>query len=116
MTDLIPAFAGMSGAAVLDRSRVTGSALTGQTQSRERHHADVRFDFSRFTKASPAQTTALRPARRSAGAPEQARRGTLFLRLGGKLQRIALAAAGIRSARGLGLGDIPGVDGDHAHP
>src|SRR5262245_22308675 len=40
----------------------------------------------------------------------------LFLRLGGKLQRIALAAAGFRSARGLGLGDIPGVDGDHAHP
>jgi len=30
--------------------RVAGSALAGQTQSRERHHADVTFDFSRFTK------------------------------------------------------------------
>src|SRR5262249_4713236 len=40
----------------------------------------------------------------------------LFLRLGGKLQRIALAATGFRSARGLGLGDVPGVDGDHAYP
>jgi hypothetical protein len=64
MTDWIPSIsaftrvfnalrAGMSGGAVLNRSRVAGSALTGQTQSRERHHADVRFDLSRFAKAPP---------------------------------------------------------------
>src|SRR4029077_8235850 len=44
------------------------------------------------------------------------RGGTLFFRLGGELQRIALAPAGFRSARGLRLGDVPGVDGDHAYP
>jgi hypothetical protein len=45
MTDLIPAFAAMSDAAVLDGSRVAGSALAGQTQSRERNHARVSFRF-----------------------------------------------------------------------
>jgi hypothetical protein len=45
MTDLIAAFAGMNGGAVLDRSRVAGSTLTGQTQSRERNHARVSFRF-----------------------------------------------------------------------
>src|SRR5262245_10010804 len=59
-----------------------------------------------FVKASERQR---RVAKRVAG-------GTLFLRLGGKLERIALATAGFRSARGLGLGDVPGVDGDHAYP
>src|SRR5262249_40904122 len=48
--------------------------------------------------------------------PDGANNARLFLRLGGKLQRIAFAATGFRSARGLGLGDVPGVDGDHAHP
>jgi hypothetical protein len=45
MTDWIPAFAGMSGGAVLDRSSVAASALAGQTQSRERNHARVSFRF-----------------------------------------------------------------------
>jgi hypothetical protein len=56
MTDLIPAIsaftrvfdalcAAMSDAAVLDGSRVAGSALAGQTQSRERNHARVSFRF-----------------------------------------------------------------------
>src|SRR5262249_52272819 len=97
----------MSDAAVLDESRVAGPARAGQTQSRERHHADVSFVAIR--KAPPGRPTTCAPERRT-----QARGGTLFLRLGGKLQRIALAAAGFRSARGLGLGDVPGIDGDHA--
>src|SRR5262249_31025447 len=55
----------MSGGAVLNRSRVAGSSLVGQTQNREQHHADVRLDFLRFTKATPAPTTGLRLACRS---------------------------------------------------
>src|SRR5262249_60393643 len=97
----------MSGGAVLNRSRVAGSALAGQTQNREQHHADVRCDLSRFTKATPcpnAGAATCAPQRRTRG-----RGGTLFLRLGGKLQRIAVAAAGVRAARGVWLCDVPGV-------
>src|SRR5262249_16593962 len=65
-------------------SRVAGSPLAGQTQSRERHHADVSFVAIR--KAPPRRPTTYAPQRRT-----RARGGTLFLRLGGKLQRIALA-------------------------
>src|SRR5262245_47448871 len=53
VTDLITAFAErarMSDAAVLEGSRVAGWALTGQTQNREPHLADVRLDVSRLTK------------------------------------------------------------------
>jgi len=35
----------MSGEAVLNASRVAASSLAGQTQSRERHHADVRLEL-----------------------------------------------------------------------
>jgi len=35
----------MSGEAVLNTRRVAGSSLAGQTQSRERHHADVRLEL-----------------------------------------------------------------------
>src|SRR5262244_3279657 len=107
-TDLIPAFVAMSDAAVLDGSRVAGSARAGQTQSRERHHADVSVVALR--KARPRRAAICAPEHRT-----QARGGTLFLRLGGKLQRIALAAAGLGPARRLGLGDVPGIDGDHAN-
>src|SRR5207244_4391430 len=41
-THWIPVLRGMSGGDMLDR-RVAGSAFTRQTQSRERHHARVRF-------------------------------------------------------------------------
>ena len=55
------------GGAVLNGSRVAGSTLIGQTQNREPHHADVRFDVSRFTKATRSPATAPRAARRIAG-------------------------------------------------
>src|SRR5947207_9030787 len=38
----------------------------------------------------------------------------LLLRLGGKLQRIAFAAAGFRPARGLGLSHVARINGDNA--
>src|SRR5262245_1274713 len=44
----------------------------------------------------------------------QARGGTLFLRLSGKLQRIAFAAASLRAARRFGLRNVTRVDGNHA--
>src|SRR5207253_10164985 len=40
--------------------------------------------------------------------------GTLFLRLGRELQRIAFAAAGLSAARRLGLGDIARENAHHA--
>src|SRR5215470_8349565 len=75
-TDLIPAFVAMSDAAVLDGSRVAGSARAGQTQSRERHHADVSVVALR---KAPRR----RPAIRAPEHRTQARGGTLFLRLSG---------------------------------
>jgi hypothetical protein len=62
MTGLIPAFAAMGDAAVLDGSRVAGSARAGQTQSRERHHADVSFIAN-----SQSARDGRRPARGSVG-------------------------------------------------
>src|SRR4029434_10589177 len=82
----------MRGEELLNGRSVAGSELTGQTQSRERNHARVSLEF--FSKP---------------------RGGTLFLRLGSELQRIALAAGGFRPARRVGLGDVSGVDGDRAY-
>src|SRR5262249_51517660 len=81
-TDLIPAFAAMSDAAVRDGSRVAGSARAGQTQSRERHHADVSVVAIR--KAPRRRPAICAPEQRT-----QARGGTLFLRLGGNKVRIS---------------------------
>src|SRR6266436_36043 len=65
-------------------------------------------EFSLFlflkARAERAPCTSSRQIRAKRG-------GTLFFRLGGELQRIALAPAGLGPAGGLGLGDVSGVDG-----
>src|SRR5262249_13409004 len=122
-------------------ARLTASALAGQTQNRERHHARVRFYLSsckllyernasecRARRASVGARTVItvlsnslrhervhaRPPTRYARACRTWRGRRLLLRLGRKLQRIALAAAGFRSARGLGFGYVARIDGDNA--
>src|SRR5215211_7118353 len=91
---------------LLNRRRVADPTLTSQTQTREGNHARVSLE-----RKDRHVTSAALPERQNG----RACGGTLFLRLGGELQRIALATAGFRSARGLGLGDVAGVDGDDAH-
>src|SRR6266849_6751453 len=70
------------------------------------------FQSPDFRKLSASTACSTKRPRAESG---KQRSLSLFFRLGGEQQRVALGAAGVGGARCLGLGDVLGEDRDHAY-